>query len=576
VAAVVGGSDSALQDLVDQLQGAGMDHLQIDAGQVLELAGADNTFDAGTHVTVVGTAFLGQGADMSAAGVASLFSAADVTVQLDSTDFGQVLDGGDQALDTLVSQLTGAGVDRIELDAGQASALVGADINGEEFSFAAGTDVTVDGANFLLGGETSDAEAEAEQVAAQTLFGAADLTVKLSNQDVAAVVGGSDSALQDLVDQLQGAGMDHLQIDAGQVLELAGADNTFDAGTHVTVVGTAFLGQGADMSAAGVASLFSAADVTVQLDSTDFGQVLDGGDQALDTLVSQLTGAGVDRIELDAGQAHQLVLPGDGKEFSFVEHTDVTVDGVNFIDLASSEDQGKSLAVFGAADLTVKLSAQDIHAIAAANLTAADGGQAVLQAMQLGLDSAGVDQLMITDDLANALTESDIEFLKTEATQVAITVEAKADIGGGTAYLHSSLQDMQTIGVDQVVLDAGVTHVEVALRDKSSNSLTLDDIAHFFQNNEGQTISLVLDTDDLTSLLTLDPSFETIENLGITGIRLEDAPGGLQSGLQSALDDALTASGLTYATTDLTPVESALLGLGADATDPFGFGIKHP
>jgi hypothetical protein len=304
--------------------------------------------------------------------------------------------------------------------------------------------------------------------------------------------------------------------------------------------------------------------------------VLDGGDQALDTLVSQLTGAGVDRIELDAGQAHQLVLPGDGKEFSFVEHTDVTVDGVNFIDLASSEDQGKSLAVFGAADLTVKLSAQDIHAIAAANLTAADGGQAVLQAMQLGLDSAGVDQLMITDDLANALAESDIEFLKTEATQVAITVEAKADIGGGTAYLHSSLQDMQTIGVDQVVLDAGVTHVEVALRDKSSNSLTLDDIAHFFQNNEGQTISLVLDTDDLTSLLTLDPSFETIENLGITGIRLEDAPGGLQSGLQSALDDALTASGLTYATTDLTPVESALLGLGADATDPFGFGIKHP
>jgi hypothetical protein len=57
------------------------------------------------------------------------------------------------------------------------------------------------------------------------VFGAADLTVKLSNADVATVVLGNDATLDALVTQLQAAGMDHLQIDSSQALSLAvGAD----------------------------------------------------------------------------------------------------------------------------------------------------------------------------------------------------------------------------------------------------------------------------------------------------------------------------------------------------------------
>jgi hypothetical protein len=118
------------------------------------------------------------------------------------------------------------------------------------------------------------------------------------------------------------------------------------------------------------------------------------------------------------------------------------------------------------------------------------------------------------------------------------------------------------------------------LRDKLvlDASLTLTDLPRF-QHNADQTISLVLDTDDLAALLHTTGAAAAFQAAGITNLQLDFEPSTTQ---QTDLNSALASSGLHWTTDPLNPVEVALLGLGVSASDPTDpsyhnpFGLKHP
>jgi len=340
--------------------------------------------------------------------------------------------------------------------------------------------------------------------------------------------------------------------------------------------------------------LFSAADVTLQLQASelaDFNATL-ASTTASVNFVTRALAAGVDSIseggDLALSSANALHLAKamhastQGLTLAAADALSIT-DGAQLlsrevVDSSALHTDLAALKAFAnASDTSVVLTLPDIAALQLDNVPTL---RAALQELQRDLANNGVDHLMITDDLANALAESDIEFLKATATQVAITVEAHADAGSSTAYLHGSLQDMRQIGVDQVVLDAGVQKVEVALRDKLvlDSSLTLSDLPRF-QHNADQTISLVLDTDDLAALLHTSGAVAAFQAAGITNLQLGFEPASQEV---TALQSALQGSSLHWTTDPLNPVEVALLGLGVAASDPTDpsyhnpFGLKHP
>ncbi|KTT23884.1 hypothetical protein [Pseudacidovorax intermedius] len=564
--------DAALDALVAQLQAVGMDHLGLSAGQVAELAHSGSfSFEPGVDVTVAGTGFLsatglvaGAEADQH---LSHLLGAADVTVQLGVQDVQRLLKSGDAAMDALVQHLQGVGMDRLSLDIGQVGALAHAD-----FTFAAGTAVVVD--NFDFAPATSNSPTPA-QVSA--LLGEADVTIRLSELAVTQVVQSGDAALDALVAQLQGMGMDHLELNAGQVVELAHANFSFDAGASITVTGTGFLHAGG-VTEQQLHHLLDAADVTVQMSDQDLGELFKSANAvaAIDDMTQHLHDAGVDALSLGVDQA--LALADAGAASGKLGNAALDMNGLEVkLDDALALAQHATGAelqaldrLLGAADTTALVDIADVRATQPG--TAADLANE-LAAMQQKLDAAGVDHIQIDDALANALADAGVQLDDRQD----LVLKAQADGSGHTAYLEASLQELQKLGVDEVKVEAGVEKIVVAMhggqpQGTAAPAFTLADLPQF-QVAGNTKVELAVTEDDLARLFNATDAFGQLAQHGITDLQVS---GNVSSSMLQQTETAAQGAHIAVEVAPLTPTEVQLLGLGTQAADPMDpFHTKH-
>ncbi|MCZ2498671.1 hypothetical protein GN316_18055 [Xylophilus sp. Kf1] len=551
---IVAAGDPAFDDLVGQLQRAGMDHLSLDNRQIGALADAGFTLADGVDVSVTGTGFL-QSSQAGPAAVAALLAPADVTVSLTNRDMGRIIAGGDPAFDDLIGHLQQSGMDHLALSGNQIAALADAG-----FSLIDGVDVTVTvtGTGFLHGAGTGS-------LAVGQLLGAADTTVHLSAQDLGQVLADGDVALDALMAQLRAAGMDHLALDSGQVGRLADAHFSFDAGTDITVEGTGFL-HGGGSHPQDLATLLGDAHVAVDLTAQDLQGLLtaDDGAGALGAVAGRLHDAGVDTLALSADQAVALAQALGGVALDDLPLAVSIADPLGLGD-ASAADLASLDALLGASDTTADLRLGELRQ---AGYGTPDDLQQAMDGLQHALAEGGIDHIDLSDELAHALAQANIAFLPSAAEGGAgqdIVVTAGADDGAGTAYLEASLQQMQALGVDEVTVAAGVQKVEVAFGDGQGTDYSLDDLPHF-QVAAGTEVGLVVTEDDLAHLLQQGGAFDQLAELGVTDLLYT---GDTDS---AAYQDASAASAVPIEPVTLTPVEVQLLGLGeppADPMDPF-------
>lgn len=355
---------------------------------------------------------------------------------------------------------------------------------------------------------------------------------------------GNDAAVDALINQLQSHGMNTLELDAGQLAQMADqGDISLNHGVDVSVIGTSFLSHATEGH---LQHLLGDADLTVRMDWNDIGKLVNAGDAALDALTHTLKDVGMDTLALEAGQVSKLA----NNDFSIDAGTHVVVDDASFL----TDPYGASLAelhqLLAGADVTVKIGMEDLGN---GNL------QSALSGLQHELSSAGVDHLQLTDDLANALAEADTHFLSL-AGQDQVVVAAE-DNQSGVSYLSASLEDLRNLGVDHVQAGTGVGKIEVALRDSDStgHSFSLADLPHF-DAPAGTEVSLVVDQDDLAALLADHNAFAKLAADGVTELHYT---GG---NTPAHLADQLAANGLHLDTSALTPTEVQLLGLADDGT----------
>ena len=302
------------------------------AAEFTDLVAGKFTFAEGVDVLVTGTAFLGgTGTPNQAAAV--LFADADVTVELTgdavSGDVGAIISGGDAYLDTLTANLIASGVDEIALSDAQVSALLAANVGlTPDLSFDAGVDVLVTGTAFLGGAGAPN------QAAAAVLFADADVTVEVGSSALDEILvlgseGARDGAFDNLVADLQAAGVDNLEFSADQIEALAAAGVNFDAGSPLGVIvqGTSFLSSGTN-----IATLFNPLDestVTVRLSDLEINGFLANA-PSFDSTLDALDAAGVDAVQIDVGQAMQL--SDAGLDFDVQPGLDVVVQGTHFLE----------------------------------------------------------------------------------------------------------------------------------------------------------------------------------------------------------------------------------------------------
>ena len=334
VGAIISGGDAYLDTLTASLAASGIDEIALSDAQVSALLAANVglTLDAGVDVLVNGTAFLGgTGTPNQAAAV--LFADADVTVELTgdavSGDVGDIIDGGDAYLDTLTANLIASGVDEIALSDAQVLALLAANVGlTPDLSFDAGVDVLVTGTAFLGGAGAPN------QAAAAVLFADADVTVEVGSSALDEILvlgseGARDGAFDNLVADLQAAGVDNLEFSADQIEALAAAGVNFDAGSPLGVIvqGTSFLSSGTN-----IATLFNPLDestVTVRLSDLEINGFLANA-PSFDSTLDALDAAGVDAVQIDVGQAMQL--SDAGLDFDVQPGLDVVVQGTHFLE----------------------------------------------------------------------------------------------------------------------------------------------------------------------------------------------------------------------------------------------------
>jgi hypothetical protein len=185
------------------------------------------------------------------------------------------------------------------------------------------------------------------------------------------------------------------------------------------------------------------------------------------------------------------------------------------------------------------------------------------------LASAGIDVLELDEALVDALGSADID-LDASPLGSSLQMSARADTGeGSTAYLQASLADLQKVGIDRVLTPDGTQAVVIALRDsEDSTSLPSTSGGPFFVHRADQTVTVLLDQDDLTSLLGQPGALDALAASGVTHLKTDTSV--TAEGLQ-ALSDAL-ASNLLEAndSLSLSTGELALLGLGIPQENPFG------
>lgn len=198
----------------------------------------DLSFDGGIDVHVSGTGFLSAGSAVNP--VSALFAlTADVTVEVGNAALGEILALGsqsarDDAFDNLVGKLQAAGVDNLEFSVGQIEALAAA---GVDFDAGAALGVVVQGTSFL-----------SSNPAISALFNSTDqstVTVRLNDAQVDGFLA-NDSPFGSTLAGLDEAGVDAVEIDVGQALQLSDANFDFSEhpGLDVVVQGTHFLDNG--------------------------------------------------------------------------------------------------------------------------------------------------------------------------------------------------------------------------------------------------------------------------------------------------------------------------------------------
>ncbi|WP_066341640.1 hypothetical protein [Azohydromonas lata] len=321
----------------------------------------------------------------------------NVAGQLTAAQVGKVVSGGDDALDLLVQQLHSAGIEQISLSAEQVTTLTTAH---HDLDFAAGTDVVVTGTSFL-------GAAVAGGAGVASLLGAADVAVALTGAEVAAIAGRSDASLDDLVEKLQGAGMDTLQLSAAQVNQLAHASThlDFDAGTAVDI-GSNFLNGTASQAELG--RLLGQADVTVHLTQQDVDKAIVGGDAALARTVDALHQAGMDVLALGDHEVASLA----HAHLHLAAGTDVSVTGTHFLSAGTATDD-ELHALLQDANVTVHMTNGDL-----AQVLKATTDDAQLDALTTHLHDVGVDALALDAGQALALADAPQHFTLNDALQV--------------------------------------------------------------------------------------------------------------------------------------------------------------
>jgi beta-glucanase (GH16 family) len=185
------------------------------------------------------------------------------------------------------------------------------------------------------------------------------------------------------------------------------------------------------------------------------------------------------------------------------------------------------------------------------------------------LASAGIDVLELDETLVDALGSAGID-LDASPLGSALQMTARPDAGeGSTAYLQASLLDLQKVGIDRVLTPDVTQAVVIALRDSGdSASLPSTTGGPFFVHRADQTVTVLLDQDDLTALLGQTGALDALAASGVTHLKTDTSV--TAEGLQ-ALSAALASGSLGLENTSaLNPAELALLGLGIPPENPFG------
>ena len=258
---IIDQGDSYLDGLTEQLTASGIDRVSLTDTRVSALVASnearpdDLSFGGGIDIVVQGTNFLGTTPAAQLAAAALFDPSADVTVAFGS-DLNAILALGtpqlrDQAFDEVVSKLQAANVDTIEFTAAQIGQLAanGITINALDTN---PLDVVVNGTSFLGSSSAS----------LSAVFADTDVNVTVRLQDEAVDSYLNDPTAFDTVTQaLDAAGVDAVELDVNQTLQLADAGLNFTTGSALDVVvqGTQFMQlAGQD----GVSELFSGAPVS--------------------------------------------------------------------------------------------------------------------------------------------------------------------------------------------------------------------------------------------------------------------------------------------------------------------------
>jgi hypothetical protein len=367
--------------------------------------------------------------------------------------------------------------------------------------------------------------------------------------------------------------MDTLALDAGQVTALGdSAENfSFAAGTDITVMGTSFLNAGSGH----FDDLLSSSSNLIQLDDSYLANLAADSDgatvfaaNAIDAHISAISTSGAETF-IDALSASDLSYALAGLNFDSAQQITL-LDAMNVTTLVEADFQ--SLNNFlGSADVSASLTLANVQSdyVDTAALSEALAG------LQDDLSFIGVDQILITDDLANALADANIEFLQSIAkggSGIEVDLEAVSDDESGNAYINASLQDLAAVGVDEVSASDGVEKIEISLRDanESGTLFTLDDLPNF-NVADGFVVSLAVDEDDLAALLASDDGAANFAQLAASGITEINYTGDI---VHDGLEATLTSSGLTLSNQALSVAEVELLGLGDEPADPLALFYK--
>jgi hypothetical protein len=622
---VLAGGDAALDSLVNRLTSAGVDQIEFDSGQILGLAQGALTssvdFNAGADIVINGASFVDSGTGVGADQLRALLGVADVDVRIDASDFATLTT--DTALDSLTTRLTEAGVDRIEFDAGQIAQLADQALTGTDMDFAPGTDIVINGTSFLSAPGVTISELQA-------LLQDADVTVRLPGSDFREILAGGDGALDNLVSRLLAVGVDQVEFESGQIINLAAPGTfSFAASAPIAVDGAGFLDAPNDsangVTAAELRTLLEDASVMVRLDNSDIAELRDNAtrpdmladfEAVLDSGIqngAQL----IDTIQLEAGDLRQLsdafgpsyeglrasLIASLPEVNSALNVDDFTIGGTSFLApygsanfSASVETTGDfgfdmSTAIMsalpgefyneGASGYRVNLDA--VSALGASNFDELREGLIGLQRDAYG---AGTLHLELDDELARTLAAANVQFVNGDGL-AQVKVVAQADTPEGIAYLQTSLTDMAALKVAVVSPDADVQRVEFHFGDglTQEGADILATMPHF-ERDEWQDIVAIIDEPTVKSIIESEGVLGALVQSGVTTLRLdgqyeaktlgdlEQAIGdaGLSMGVQQAPDQLA----MMYELHPVSPREAELLGVNDTSShDPFGLLHKQ-